>query len=197
MSLKAGRVGVNPKEVDNNGNIKGSTSGSYTKEEADTKFETKENIGGLQFRVEGDTAQYKIPNGEWANFNNGSGGVGFNIPDDNSIPITQSMVLQGGSWINVLEGSKYYIDNKVLYVDILFSCNNNFTTDAIIRIPVNEQTDYTSIKKVNLASMCVNEKGSLNQSYMSPSGSTYIDVRFNAGVNGVTFRMYGQMNLNN
>lgn len=42
MALKAGRVGVAPKEVDAFGNIIGGGSGGgYTKEEADAKFQTK------------------------------------------------------------------------------------------------------------------------------------------------------------
>lgn len=42
MSLKAGRVGVNPSQVDPvDGSIKSSATGAYTKAEADAKFETK------------------------------------------------------------------------------------------------------------------------------------------------------------
>ena len=194
MSLKAGRVGVNPKEVDVNGNLKES-SNSYSKAESDAKFETKADIGGLQFRVESGTAQYKIPEGDWVNFNSGSGGVGFNIPDD-ATPITQSMVTQGSGWFNVLEGSKYYIDNKIVYVDILITCNNNFSSDAIIKLPVNNQSPYPNIK-TNMASMCVNGEGNLNETYMRMFNATSIDVRFNGGVSDVTFRLYGQFTLNN
>lgn len=193
MSLKAGRVGVNPKEVDGNGNLKES-SNSYSKSESDEKFETKANIGGLQFRVESGTAQYKIPEGDWVNFNSGSGGVGFNIPDD-ATPITQSMVTQLSSSFDVLEGSRYYIDNKILYVDILIKCKSNFSTDGIISIPINEQSSYSSISRVNIASMCVDGKGELNENYITVSNKTTALVRFNGGDSGVTFRLYGQMAL--
>lgn len=194
MSLKAGRVGVNPKEVDGNGNLK-EASNSYSKAESDEKFETKANIGGLQFRVESGTAQYKTPEGDWVNFNSGSGGVGFNIPDD-ATPITQSMVTQGSSWFNVLEGSKYYIDNNIVYVDILITCNQNFSSDAIITLPLNEQSSYPTIK-TNMASMCVSGVGNLSESYMRMPNTKSINVRFNGGVSDVTFRLYGQFTLNN
>lgn len=194
MSLKAGRVGVNPKEVDVNGNLKES-SNSYSKVESDEKFETKANIGGLQFRVVSGTAQYKTPEGDWVNFNSGSGGVGFNIPDD-ATPITQSMVTQGASWFNILEGSKYYIDNKTVYVDILLTCTTNFSSNAIINLPIVEQSSYPTIQ-FNMATVCVNGVGNLNESYMRMFNATSIDVRFNGGVSDVTFRLYGQFTLNN
>lgn len=193
MSLKAGRVGVNPKEVDVNGNLKES-SNSYSKVESDEKFETKANIGGLQFRVVSGTAQYKTPEGDWVNFNSGSGGVGFNIPDD-ATPITQSMALQGGGWFNILEGSRYCIDNKTVYVDILLACTSSFTTNAFIRLTVNAQSSFTSISNVTLASMCMVGSGKLKEPKMSMGGSTDLDISFSNGVEGATFRLYGQMTL--
>lgn len=41
MSLKAGRVGVAPDQVDEFGKIKSEATSGYTKQEADDKFETK------------------------------------------------------------------------------------------------------------------------------------------------------------
>lgn len=41
MSLKAGRVGVAPDQVDEFGKIKSEATSGYTKQEADAKFETK------------------------------------------------------------------------------------------------------------------------------------------------------------
>lgn len=195
MSLKAGRVGVNPREVDGNGNLKES-SNSYSKVESDEKFETKANIGGLQFRVEpvSGTAQYKTPVGDWVNFNSGSGGVGFNIPDD-ATPITQSMVLQGGGWFNILEGSRYYIDNKTVYVDILLTCTTAFTSRATIRLSVVMQPSFTSISDVSLASMCIEGSGKLSEPKMGMSGGTDLDISFSRGVEGVKFRLYGQITL--
>lgn len=49
MSLKAGRVGVNPADVDPiDGHISPSSLEGYTKEEADAKFETQEAAADLQ-----------------------------------------------------------------------------------------------------------------------------------------------------
>lgn len=41
MSLKAGRVGVSPDQVDEFGKISSEATGAYTKQEADAKFETQ------------------------------------------------------------------------------------------------------------------------------------------------------------
>lgn len=49
MSLKAGRVGVNPADVDPiDGHINSSSLEGYTKQEADAKFETQEAAAALQ-----------------------------------------------------------------------------------------------------------------------------------------------------
>ena len=193
MSLKAGRVGVNPKEVDGNGNLK-EASNSYSKAESDEKFETQVNIGGLQFRVESGTAQYKIPEGDWVNFNSGSGGVGFNIPDD-ATPITADMIQQGAGWYDILEGRYFKDENNILYVDMTIKCNNNFSSDSYLYLPVNEQPNYLSIVSSNMASVCISGSGKLSECYIGMPNNTKAMLRFNGGVSGSTFRMYGQMQL--
>lgn len=74
MPIRAGRVGVNPTDVDVNGHIKG-TSDSYSKAQIDAKLSKKlnsEKVGGLEFREENGVAQYKLPSGvEWTNFSKG------------------------------------------------------------------------------------------------------------------------------
>lgn len=73
MPIRAGRVGVNPTDVDVNGHIKG-TSDSYSKAQIDAKLSKKLNadkVGGLEFRESEGNAQYKIPNGDWTNFSGG------------------------------------------------------------------------------------------------------------------------------
>lgn len=74
MPIRAGRVGVNPTDVDVNGHIKG-TSDSYSKAQIDAKLSKKlnsEKVGGLEFREENGVAQYKLPSGvEWTNFSSG------------------------------------------------------------------------------------------------------------------------------
>lgn len=71
MSLRAGRVGVAPTEVDSNGKLKGGSSDSYTKQQSDNRFAKKTSLGGLEFREEDGVAQYKTPSGEWVNFSSG------------------------------------------------------------------------------------------------------------------------------
>lgn len=52
MSLKAGRVGVNPADVDPiNGRINPSSIEGYTKAQADAKFETQEAAAALQSKT--------------------------------------------------------------------------------------------------------------------------------------------------
>lgn len=73
MSIRAGRVGVNPTDVDVNGHVKGS-SDTYSKSQIDTKLSKKLNadkVGGLEFREEDGNAQYKLPDGDWTNFSGG------------------------------------------------------------------------------------------------------------------------------
>lgn len=74
MAMRAGRVGVNPTDVDVDGHVKG-TSDSYSKAQIDAKLSKKlnsEKVGGLEFREENGVAQYKLPSGvEWTNFSSG------------------------------------------------------------------------------------------------------------------------------
>ena len=74
MPIRAGRVGVNPADVDVNGHIKGA-SDTYSKSQIDAKLSKKlnsEKVGGLEFREENGVAQYKLPSGvEWTNFSSG------------------------------------------------------------------------------------------------------------------------------
>lgn len=86
MALKAGRVGVAKDQVDEFGKITGGSTPEnvYTKTQCDNKFETKAHIGGLQFRDNDGTAQYKLPNGDWVNFSNGGSGYA-NVIDLSSL----------------------------------------------------------------------------------------------------------------
>lgn len=86
MALKSGRVGVAKEQVDVFGKITNipAPENVYSKTQCDNKFETKAHIGGLQFRDNEGQAQYKIPNGEWVNFN--SGGVYTSLWHDDTPP---------------------------------------------------------------------------------------------------------------
>lgn len=200
MSLKAGRVGVNPKEVDVNGNLKES-SNSYSKAESDEKFETKADIGGLQFRVESGKAQYKIPEGDWVNFNSGSGGVGFNIPVDGSIPITSAMIQSGSAYFDLVEGSRYFIDdNKMLYLDMSITTKSQFSgKSGYLYLPVDSQPDYSSIVDNAIASVRISnnasDSGGLNNCRIDMHNPTNVEVDFDGVAANGTFRLYGQIQL--
>lgn len=200
MSLKAGRVGVNPKEVDGNGNLKES-SNSYSKAESDGKFETKANIGGLQFRVESGKAQYKIPEGDWANFNSGNGGVGFNIPEVGSIPITSTMIQSGSVYFDVVQGSRYFIDDsKMLYLDMSIATKKQFSANTgSLYLPVDSQTDYSSIVDNAISAVRISnspsDTGRLSKCKIDMHNPTNVEVTFDGEVANGTFRLYGQIQL--
>lgn len=59
MSLKAGRVGVAPDQVDEFGKIKSEATSGYTKQEADAKFETK--IDAATALAEKQPKQLSVP----------------------------------------------------------------------------------------------------------------------------------------
>lgn len=131
MALKAGRVGVAKDQVDEFGKIIGGETPEnvYTKTQCDNKFETKAHIGGLQFRDNSGTAQYKLPNGEWVNFSSGGGDtLGFNIPDAKKI----TTGIEVPSNVNMVDGC-YCIENNVLYVDMHISMYST-TGSAMIKL---------------------------------------------------------------
>lgn len=88
MALKAGRVGVAPSQVDKNGNVIGgssitvvdnlnstSSTDALSAKQGKLLNEAKEDaskIGGLEFRNNDGTAQYRLSSsGEWVNFSSG------------------------------------------------------------------------------------------------------------------------------
>ena len=92
MSLKAGRVGVAPSEVDEAGHIiGGGTSDAYTKAETDALLANKANKSYItannkifQFAYDSSTQKYGYKAGAQGEFHpfDGAGGViGMNLPD--------------------------------------------------------------------------------------------------------------------
>lgn len=137
MALKAGRVGVAPSQVDNNGNVIGggssvtvvdnlnSTSstdalsakqGSVLKSAVDNK-EDASKIGGFEFRVNDGTAQYRTSSsGEWLNFNSG-GGEGVVLPSPSTEGVEGATINEGGYQID--------IDSGMCYVNINITNSSN------------------------------------------------------------------------
>lgn len=152
MPIRAGRVGVNPTDVDVNGHIKG-TSDSYSKAQIDAKLSKKlnsEKVGGLEFREENGVAQYKLPSGvEWTNFSSG-GATPTLLWTNDGFTVTQNANLYGnivcagnGNTEAIttdidIDSYEYYIflacrvagssvlkNYNVLSAETLKNCNNN------------------------------------------------------------------------
>lgn len=111
MSLRAGRVGVSPSEVDELGHIKNGGAGgdSYTKEEADNKFAKKTNLTAnnkeFQFAYDSETGSYGYKAGgadTFHPFNFKAGGVdeaGLYVTDSAStanITLYKDIIVEGG-----------------------------------------------------------------------------------------------------
>lgn len=194
MALKAGRVGVAPSQVDNNGNITGggssvtvvdnlnssSSTDALSAKQGKVLNETKEDaskIGGLEFRNNEGTAQYRLSSqGEWLNFNSGS--------EDGLIvsePIAPLNVLSGIT----ISGGYEEVDGMV-YIKM------RLTTDATIdaskwlcRIPIqrpNVDMGYALVFDDNLSNVtrCAytrvyqgSEQGVILQNLTSMSAGTY------------------------
>lgn len=117
MSLKAGRVGVSPNEVDELGHIKNGGAGgdSYTKEEADNKFAKKTNLTAnnkeFQFAYDSETDSYGYKAGGADTFHPfKAGGV-----SEAGIYVTDNATLTGVSFNDYVE----FIEGGV-------ETNNNF-----------------------------------------------------------------------
>ena len=124
MALKAGRVGVNPSQVDMAGNVIGGGD-TYTKLEIDQLLGSKVGIGQLEannkdfyFAYDATTQKYgyKLDNeGDFHPFEEGgSGGKGWVTPPDleqTGLTYNRCEYVEGG----------YTVDNNVVYLDIIVS----------------------------------------------------------------------------
>lgn len=129
MAIKAGRVGVNPSQVDMAGNIVTSGDESYTKTEADAKFATKTETASLAtkasltangkeftFAYDESTQKYGYKldgTGEFNPFDKAGGSPGWNKPAD---LITTGLTVN--QFIEITSGG-YYDDGDNIFVDII------------------------------------------------------------------------------
>lgn len=122
MSLRAGRVGVAPSEVDEQGHIVGGGGGgsSYTKAETDTLLAAKANKSTLtanskefNFAYDATTQKYGYKagaDGEFVPFEGAGGGQGLVL--DNLI--TTGLTFEACSYVK----GGYQIVDGILYIDI-------------------------------------------------------------------------------
>lgn len=128
MAIKAGRVGVNPSDVDSHGHIRGGGGGggsSYTKQETDALLNAKADkttLGGLEFRNNDGAPQVKV-DGEWVNFNKG-GGIGFNVPN----PTAENLTYRYTDYVS----GGYQVDNNICYIDITVTLTVNLSGQSFI-----------------------------------------------------------------
>ena len=128
MALKAGRVGVNPSQVDMAGNVIGGGGNTYTKLEIDQMLGSKVGIGQLEannkdfYFAYDETSQkygYKLDGtGDFHPFEEAGGSPGWNKPAN----LTDDNLNYGTSFTKVEGG--YFIDGSTVYVDITVLVNS-------------------------------------------------------------------------
>ena len=131
MSLKAGRVGVAPDQVDMAGRIVGEGSDAYTKAESDAKFATKTELSEkvpvsqltanskeFYFAYDETSEKYGYKAGATGEFHpfeeGGSGGIGWVTPPD----LIQTGLTPSNN-ITIISGGYKFVDN-MCYIDLVY-----------------------------------------------------------------------------
>lgn len=124
MPIKAGRVGVNPSQVDPYGNVIGSGD-TYTKTQIDSKLANKVSKSRLNandkdfyFAYDEDTDKYGYKlgvDGDFNPFSSGASTIGFNVPID---LLTTDGLSYYSNAITYVSGGYYKDNNGTVYVDI-------------------------------------------------------------------------------
>ena len=161
MALKAGRVGVAPSQVDNNGNVIGGGSSITVVDNLNSTSSTDalsakqgkvigDKLGGFEFRTHEGEAQYRTStSGEWENFSSGVDGINLSAPVVEGLTSTSGTILEGG----------YQIVDGLVYVNILLD-NTKSSSTQLSGLP-NGSASYfldrgdtgTSVIGVNTSSM--------------------------------------------
>lgn len=128
MALKAGRVGVDPSQVDMSGRVIGGSSDTYTKLEIDQMLGSKVGVGQLEannhsfnfaFDATSQKYGYKLDGtGDFHPFEEAGGSPGWNKPAN----LTDENLNYGTSFTKVEGG--YFIDGSTVYVDITILVNS-------------------------------------------------------------------------
>ena len=165
MALPAGRVGVNKNQVDWQGNIIGSGSGSSVQPQID---KIKSQIGTFEFSVVDGVAGYKKTGADtFTPFS--TGGIGWNVPLDK---LTVEGATLSSKITDVVGG--YYIEDNILYVDLSFTTNNTIATnDNIIAI------NTTKNLPVSIISFVINKNTDVSELFSNSMDFGYISKEVN------------------
>lgn len=129
MALRAGRVGVSPEIVDNNGFIKNMGGGSepvdaYTKAETDTLLATKADLSSL--RANAKTFQFAYSGGKYG-YKAGTNGT-FHPFEEAGVTVMgwvkpaelSSEGITFGEGLEYVSGGYAILDQKMVYVDLIY-----------------------------------------------------------------------------
>ena len=190
MALQAGRVGVNKNQVDWQGNIIGSGSGSSVQPQID---QIKSQIGTFEFSVVDGVAGYKKTGADtFTPFS--TGGIGWNIP-------LNKLTIEGAtlsSKITDVVGG-YYIEDNILYVDLSFTTNAAIATnDNIISINTTKNLPVSVMSLVINKDTTISEFASNNMDFggVSKVGNDLVVHPSNYQIaNNSKCRLYGEIKL--
>ncbi len=194
MALKAGRVGVNPSQVDMAGNVIGGGGGdTYTKLEIDQMLGSKVGIGQLEannkdfYFAYDETSQkygYKLDGtGDFHPFEEGgSGGIGWVKPPDltsEGITGTRCTILNGG----------YYDDGEFIYIDILVQ-RSSTSTASLAGFPAGTGNVYLLAAKDIESSDYT--KYVANANFSTNSSETATGISIGGGSADGVYHIWGQ-----
>lgn len=190
MALPAGRVGVNKNQVDWQGNIKNSGSGSTIQPQID---QIKSQIGTFEFSVVDGVAGYKKTGADtFTPFS--TGGIGWNVPLDK---LTVEGATLSSKITDVVGG--YYIEDNILYVDLSFTTNNTIASNEnIITINTTKNLPVSVMKLFINKDTTISEFSSNNMDFgnMTKEGNNLVVHPDTYQIaNNSKCRLYGEIKL--
>lgn len=170
MALRAGRVGVNPSEVDTNGKIKG--AGGSELEPRVSELET--SISSFSFRNNEGQAQYKATkDGEWLNFSSG----GLDYYDISNSP-NKNVIILGPYSLNDLKKVVIYSDAE--REQVIKECDINEYNSLLLVVDLNVRY-YFRLLNSNGEALTI-RTNSLGQVGVSENTHSFISLNPGAGV---------------
>ena len=151
MSLKAGRVGVNPADVDPiNGHISPESLSGYTKQEADAKFETQTSASAEYAKLQPKTLSVPIEMLSGSKLTVETALQGLQSDKiDNAITETAFTEIVGGASVDTSYGGNHIVkQGKMVTVDLgLTAVDATAWTTKIAQIPDGYKPKYENFSK--------------------------------------------------